>query len=104
HTEARRSRTEGVDPSLLKYLVRLVHTGAAAFMVGGAVLVWAQLAVGSGGAEAEPGAWPAALARRYEWGFWPAVGLLAMTGIGNLAVFGAALPGGQTDWGGRLLL
>jgi putative copper export protein len=45
----------------------------------------------------------AAAAAVYEWGFWIAVGLLAMTGIGNLAAFGAALPGQQTDYGGRLL-
>jgi hypothetical protein len=121
-----------MDAVLLKYLVRLVHTAAAAFVVGGAAVLWAQsVRVGLASQHAsEPESWLPASASplgasgngdrsstiaagsarpfgaavvRYEQGFWAAVGLLTMTGIGNLAVFGAALPGGQTDWGARLL-
>jgi putative copper export protein len=36
--------------------------------------------------------------------FWGAAGLLAMTGIGNLAAFGGALLGPATNWGTTLLL
>ena len=36
-------------------------------------------------------------ARRYEWGFWTALGVLAVTGVGNLGALGA--PGPATDWG-----
>ena len=45
-----------------------------------------------------------AVAIRYEWMFWAAAGVLAMTGIGNLAAFGAGLLGPATDWGATLLL
>ena len=45
-----------------------------------------------------------AVATRYEWLFWAAAGLLVMTGIGNLAAFGAALQGPSTDWGATLTL
>src|SRR5256885_16400691 len=44
------------------------------------------------------------VALRYEWLFWAAAGVLAMTGIGNLAAFGAALLGPATNWGATLLL
>jgi len=44
------------------------------------------------------------VAIRYEWIFWAAAGVLAMTGIGNLAAFGAALLGPATNWGVTLLL
>jgi putative copper export protein len=36
--------------------------------------------------------------------FWAAAGVLAMTGIGNLAAFGASLLGPATNWGTTLLL
>jgi putative copper export protein len=36
--------------------------------------------------------------------FWAAAGVLAMTGIGNLAAFGAALLGPATNWGATLVL
>ncbi len=102
----------------MKYAVRLVHTVAAALVVGGTVLLWAQLALpqarGDGGHTRDPGntattgvspVAPVTLwgCVAYEWGCWTALGLLVMTGIGNLAVFGAALPGAETDWGQRLL-
>ena len=44
------------------------------------------------------------VAIRYEWMFWAAAGVLAMTGIGNLAAFGAALLGPATNWGATLVL
>jgi putative copper export protein len=44
------------------------------------------------------------VAIRYEWLFWAAAGVLAMTGIGNLAAFGADLPTPSTPWGTTLLL
>lgn len=42
------------------------------------------------------------LARRYEWGFWAALGVLAVTGVGNLGAVGA--PGPATDWGRTFLV
>ena len=40
-------------------------------------------------------------ARRYEWLFWAGLGVLALTGVGNLGALGA--PGPATAWG-RVLL
>jgi hypothetical protein len=104
-----------VDAFLLKLVVRLLHTFAAAFVVGGGVFLWAQLAAGARLAAAgdvpanratglpteeqrvlTPAGEPAAshlgaAIMVYEWGFWGAVGLLAVTGIGVafLVVFSA---------------
>lgn len=44
------------------------------------------------------------VAVRYEWLFWGAAGVLAMTGIGNLAAFGAGLADPSTPWGTTLVL
>ena len=42
------------------------------------------------------------IAQRYEWIFWAAIGVQAMTGVGNLGAFGQGLPGPTTAWGLRL--
>ena len=44
------------------------------------------------------------MAIRYEWMFWAAAGVLVMTGIGNLAAFGADLSAPSTPWGTTLAL
>ena len=36
--------------------------------------------------------------------YWLAAGVLAMTGIGNLAAFGSGLPVSRTDWGMTFVL
>jgi len=36
---------------------------------------------------------------RYEWLAWGALGLLVATGVGNLGVFGEALPAPESTWG-----
>ena len=40
-----------------------------------------------------------ALAVRYEQLFWAGVGILVMTGVGNLGAFGLGLPAPSTTWG-----
>src|SRR5436309_15690255 len=89
-----------LDPRLLHVPIRWVHVAAMATAVGGAVSVLA-LAIrpGSVAAGAVVG-----VALRYEWIFWAAAGVLAMTGIGNLAAFGADLSGPSTPWGSTLML
>ena len=67
---------------------------------GGAVTVLALAARPVGEA---PGA-VVAVAIRYEWLFWAAAGVLAMTGIGNLAAFGAGLSEPASRWGTTLML
>lgn len=41
-------------------------------------------------------------ARRFEWAFWAALGVLVATGVGLVASYGAALPGTDTRWGATL--
>ena len=83
-----------LDPHVLHVAIRWVHVAAMATAFGGAVSVLA-LATRPGplGAGAVVG-----VALRYEWIFW------AMTGIGNLAAFGADLSGPSTPWGATLVL
>jgi hypothetical protein len=81
-------------------LVRWVHVAAMALALGGAVLLWF-IALRAGGLD------PVALlslAENYERLFWLALGVLVMTGIGNLGAFGQSLPAPSTAWGGRLLV
>jgi hypothetical protein len=44
------------------------------------------------------------VAERYEWIFWAAIGLQAMTGVGNLGAFGDALPASASGWGTKLIV
>ncbi len=89
-----------LDPHVLHVAIRWLHVAAMATAFGGAVSVLAfstRPGVSSTSAVV-------AVAVRYEWIFWAAAGVLAMTGIGNLAAFGAALLGPATSWGATLLL
>jgi putative copper export protein len=89
-----------LDPHVLHVAIRWLHVAAMATAFGGAITVLAL--------STRPGVDSAsaviAVAVRYEWLFWAAAGVLAMTGIGNLAAFGAALLGPATDWGMTLVL
>jgi len=89
-----------LDPNVLHVAIRWLHVAAMATAFGGAITVLAL--------STRPGADSAnavvAVAVRYEWLFWAAAGVLAMTGIGNLAAFGAALLRPATDWGQTLTL
>jgi hypothetical protein len=89
-----------IDPNVLHVAIRWLHVTAMATAFGGAITVLAL--------STRPGVDSAsavvAVAVRYEWLFWAAAGVLAMTGIGNLAAFGAALLGPATDWGMTLML
>jgi putative copper export protein len=90
----------GLDPNVVHVAIRWLHVAAMATAFGGAVTVLAlatRPAVDSATAVI-------AVAIRYEWIFWAAAGVLAMTGIGNLAAFGAALLAPATDWGETLVL
>ena len=89
-----------LDPHVLHVAIRWVHVAAMATAFGGAITV---LALSTRPGTDSAGA-VIAVAVRYEWLFWAAAGVLAMTGIGNLAAFGAALLGPATNWGATLLL
>jgi hypothetical protein len=89
-----------LDPHVLHVAIRWLHVAAMATAFGGAITVLAL--------STRPGVDSASavitVAVRYEWLFWAAAGVLAMTGIGNLAAFGAALLAPATDWGMTLML
>jgi putative copper export protein len=89
-----------LDPHVLHLAIRWLHVAAMATAFGGAIMVSTLAA--RGGVDFARALLPAAL--RYEWIFWAAAGVLAMTGIGNLAAFGASLLGPATSWGTTLLL
>jgi hypothetical protein len=71
-----------------------------AAILGGALLVW-WLGVRRKGANA---GMVLDVAERYEWIFWAAIGLQAMTGVGNLGAFGDALPASASGWGTKLIV
>jgi putative copper export protein len=89
-----------LDPNVVHVAIRWLHVAAMATAFGGAITVLAL--------STKPGPDSAnavlSVAVRYEWMFWAAAGVLAMTGIGNLAAFGAALLGPATNWGATLVL
>src|SRR5438445_13331037 len=89
-----------LDPHVLHVAIRWLHVAAMATAFGGAVTVLA-LATRPAGDSAGT---VLSVALRYEWIFWGAAGVLAMTGIGNLAAFGADLSGPSTPWGATLVV
>jgi hypothetical protein len=85
-----------VDP--LSLFVRWAHVGGMAAILGGALLVWW---VSARPSRIDHGI-AVHVAERYEWIFWGAIGLQVMTGVGNLAAFGDALPAAGSTWGTKL--
>src|SRR2546425_1148155 len=84
----------------LSLFVRWAHVAGMAAILGGALLVW-WLGVRRKGANAGV---VLDVAERYEWIFWAAIGLQAMTGVGNLGAFGDALPASASGWGTKLIV
>src|SRR5207237_6572641 len=84
----------------LSLLIRWAHVVGMAAILGGALLVW-WLTVRpppmNRGSDAR-----LEVAQRYEWIFWIAIGVQAMTGVGNLGAFGQHIPAPTTPWGARL--
>jgi len=89
-----------LDPNVLHVAIRWLHVAAMATAFGGAITVLAL----STRPSADSANAVLSVAIRYEWMFWAAAGVLAMTGIGNLAAFGAALLGPATNWGATHVL
>jgi uncharacterized membrane protein len=89
---------------MISFLNRWIHVAAMAVIFGGSILMWAAARRYRSGSEDLPGSDALLLlSRQYEWLFWGGLGLLALTGIGNLGNFGANLPDPISAWGGRLL-
>lgn len=84
------SRISRMVPLTLSHLaVRWLHVLGMALALGGALLAWASLRLDLSS--------PAALAvaTAYERLFWGAMGLLVMTGVGNLGALAPSIPGGE---------
>src|SRR5262249_5413343 len=82
--------------------IRTLHVASAAWIFGGALLIWLFTITGRNRTEGYPSV--LGLMRTYEWGFWIAVGVLVLTGIGNLGHFGDALPPPESPWGHKLVI
>jgi hypothetical protein len=91
-----------LDPHALHLAIRWLHVAAMATAFGGAITVFALSARAARNAALDAALVEVAL--RYEVMFWLAAGVLAMTGIGNLAAFGSGLPVSRTDWGTTFVL
>jgi uncharacterized membrane protein len=83
----------------LGLFVRWAHVVGMAAILGGALLVWWLTWRPS---RKDAGDVRLEIAQRYEWIFWAALGVQAMTGVGNLGAFGEGLPAPTTAWGLRL--
>ncbi|WP_276270800.1 CopD family protein [Haloarcula litorea] len=79
---------------LVSLAVRTLHVLAVAVLVGGTAALWYGYRSGALSTLAP--------ARTYEWLFWGALGVVVLTGVGNLGALGP--PGPGTDWGRTLLL
>lgn len=75
-------------------VVRTLHVVAMALLFGGAAVAWLVVR--------EDVADPLAVAIRYEWLFWASLGVVVLTGVGNLGAVGA--PGPETRWGQTFLV
>ena len=87
----------------LHLLIRYLHIVAMALMLGGALLLWwlsVRVSATDGDARQQLMLFGA---HRYELLFWLALGVIVMTGVGNLGAFGATLPGPQSAWGAKFI-
>jgi len=92
------------DPHSLSLVVRWVHVASMALLLGGAILLWGLGVKARALPPAEQNRLLLFVAERYELFFWAAIGLLVITGVGNLGALGMALPYSGTTWGGRFVL
>ena len=81
-----------MDHQQLVLAVRYLHVAAMATAFGGALLItWLAWRL--------PASRIVDVALRYEQLFWLAIGVLVMTGVGNLGAFGDGLPAPASGWG-----
>jgi hypothetical protein len=85
-----------MDHHVAALAVRWLHVAAMSTILGGALLVWWLAVRGPSRAVVD-------VAVRYEQVFWAALGVIVMTGVGNLGAFGLALPAPATTWGGTFM-
>ena len=86
----------------MPFVVRWIHVTSVAFLFGGALLLFIVFLITKRRTEARRTLLD--LMQAYEMGSWAAVGLVVMTGVGNLGHFGEAIPGPTSQWGRELTL
>ena len=81
--------------------VRALHVLAMALVLGGATLTWwlFRQVRGASATPTESAAAAFSVAAAYERGFWAAMGVLVMTGVGNLGSLAPYVPAAETEWG-----
>jgi uncharacterized membrane protein len=88
----------------LPLLTRLLHVTAMAYLFGGALLLWVLFRIFTPQLPNDRQIFILKAAEIYETGSWMALGLVVLSGVGNLGFFGEGLPGVETTWGTRLAL
>ena len=86
----------------MAFVVRWLHVTSVAFLFGGALLLFILFLVSK--RRAGDRQTMLDLMQAYEWGSWVAVGLIVMTGAGNLGHLGDALPDPNSEWGQKLTI
>jgi uncharacterized membrane protein len=77
--------------------VRWLHVVAMAVALGGGALAWGVSRTAGASVDAADADAALTVATAYEVAFWGALGVLVMTGVGNLGALAPAIPRGQ--WG-----
>jgi hypothetical protein len=86
----------------MAFAIRWLHVTSAAFLFGGALLLFILFLVSK--RRAADRRTLLDLMQAYEWASWGAIGLIVATGAGNLGHFGAALPDPASEWGREFTL
>jgi hypothetical protein len=86
----------------MAFAIRWLHVTSAAFLFGGALLLFILFLVSK--RRAADRRTLLDLMQAYEWASWGAIGLIVVTGAGNLAHLGAALPDPASEWGREFTL
>ena len=86
----------------MAFAIRWLHVTSAAFLFGGALLLFILFLVSK--RRAADRRTLLDLMQAYEWASWGAIGLIVATGAGNVGHFGAALPDPASEWGREFTL
>lgn len=84
---------------LVNIVVRWLHVLGMALVLGGAVLTWGHLRFFTETTQSSGEQPVLGIAMAYEWLFWGSIGVLIMTGVGNLGALAPRLPAPDTSWG-----
>lgn len=84
---------------ILGLIIRWLHVLGMALVLGGAVLIWGYLRYFAQPMNSRREQSALEIAQAYEWVFWGAIGVLVMTGVGNLGALAPAIPPPETQWG-----